>query len=252
MFGFSTAKLPVSEEDRLWVDDAFRRLIALLGKQKMLDARVMSPTAEDFPDRFDGSEESLQFMFNRVANCMGVKPDTVELHVFSDATESTLESIPFAERRTSSPGGFYAHSEDGKKLVAVHQKQLKDPLSLVAVLAHELGHVILLGGGLVERNSEDMEPLNDLLTVFLGFGVFNANAAFQFSQFTSTQSQGWSTRSLGYLPEQVWGYALARFALEREEEKPEWSKFLATSVRSYFKSSMKWLRANASRPLTNE
>jgi hypothetical protein len=52
-------------------------------------------------------------------------------------------------------------------------------MALVATLAHELGHVILLRPGLVKANEADMEPLNDLLTVFLGFGVFNANSVFQ-------------------------------------------------------------------------
>lgn len=246
MFG-RAAKPPVSEEDRLWVDEGFGRLAQLLGRKRMLEARVMRPTAEDFPDRFDGSEAALQLMFWRVAGCMGVDPELIELQVFSDSTESTLESIPFTARSSTSPGGVYVEPHGQKKLVAVHQRQLRDPLSLVAVLAHELGHVILLGGGLVDRDAEDMEPLNDLLTVFLGFGIFNANAAFQFSQYTSTASQGWSTQRLGYLPERVWGYALARFAIERGEGDPEWSRFLATSVRSYFKSSIKWLRASMRR-----
>jgi len=243
MFG-RAAKAPVSEDDRLWVDEGFERLSRLLGRRRMLEARVMRPTAEDFPDRFDGSEAALQLMFLRVAGCMGVDPDSVELQVFSESTESTLESIPFAACRSSSPGGVYVEPPDQKKLVAVHQRQLRDPVALVAVLAHELGHVILLGGGLVDREAEGMEPLNDLLTVFLGFGIFNANAAFQFSQYTSTDSQGWSAQRLGYLPERVWGYALARFAIERGEDDPKWSRFLATSVRSYFKSSIKWLRAS--------
>jgi len=92
-----------------------------------------------------------------------------------------------------------------------------------------------------------MEELNDLLTVFLGFGVFNANAAFQFSQYTSVYSQGWSAGRLGYLPEQVWGYALARFAFERDEMNPEWSQYLSTNIRAYFKASMKWLRSSGER-----
>jgi len=41
-------------------------------------------------------------------------------------------------------------------------------MTLVAVLAHELGHVILLRPGLVDREEANMEPLNDLLTVFPG------------------------------------------------------------------------------------
>ena len=137
--------------------------------------------------------------------------------------------------------------QTGRKLIVVHDRQLKDPLALIAVLAHELGHLILLGGGLVDRNSEDMEELNDLLTVFLGFGVFNANAAFRFSQYTNAFSQGWSAGTLGYLPEQVWGYALARFAFERKETSPDWSRYLSTNVRSYFKRSTRWLEQNGER-----
>jgi hypothetical protein len=246
MFGLRHKKLPVREEDRLWVDAAFCRLSAALGWHRMLEARVMLPTADDFPDRFDGSEEAFQLMFARIAIFMGVDPSSVDIQLFSDATESTLASIPFAARHRSGPGGVYMEPQNGRKLIAIHPQQLRDPLALVAVIAHELGHVILLGGNLIDRDSADMEPVNDLLTVFLGFGIFNANAAFQFSQYTSTQSQGWSAQTLGYLPEQVWGYALARFAFERKEENPAWAKFLSTSIGAYFKSSNSWLKANGS------
>jgi len=54
-----------------------------------------------------------------------------------------------------------------------------------------------------------MEPLTDLLTVFLGFGVFTANAAFRIEQHQDGRSQGWSARRQGYLSEEEFGYALA-------------------------------------------
>ena len=54
MFGFS-AKLPVSEEERQWVDEGFRRLEKIIGRRRMLDAKVVEPTAEDFPDPYDKS-----------------------------------------------------------------------------------------------------------------------------------------------------------------------------------------------------
>jgi hypothetical protein len=111
--------------------------------------------------------------------------------------------------------------------------------------AHELGHVILLRPGLVGRDEPDMEPLNDLLTVFHGFGVFNANSVFQFQQYTSYDRQGWSTRRLGYLSEQQFGYALARFATERGERSPAWAKYLNTNVGSYWKRSMGWIENTA-------
>jgi hypothetical protein len=46
---------------------------------------------------------------------------------------------------------------------------------------------------------------------------------------------------MGYLPEEVFGYAPARFTVERGEDKPEWLRHLSTNVRAYFKRSRAWL-----------
>ena len=126
--------------------------------------------------------------------------------------------------------------------VALKSSLLKDPLLLVATAAHELGHVILLGGGLLDRETSDHEPMTDLLTVYLGFGIFTANSAARFRQYQEERRAGWSMQKLGYLPEEVYGYALARFAAERGEEKAEWTKHLSTNVRAYFKRSQAWLK----------
>jgi len=60
---------------------------------------------------------------------------------------------------------------------------LLDPMSLVATMAHELGHVILLGGNLLTHDTPDQEPMTDLLTGFTGLGIFTANSAARFMQF---------------------------------------------------------------------
>jgi len=129
-------------------------------------------------------------------------------------------------------------------MVALRSTQLKDPLALVATMAHELGHVILLGGGLMNPKTPDHEPMTDLLTVFLGLGIFNANSAARFSQGQEERRYSWSMQRLGYLPEEVYGYALARFATERGEDKAAWTKHLSTNVRAYYKHSLSWLAKN--------
>jgi hypothetical protein len=53
--------------------------------------------------------------------------------------------------------------------------------------------------------------------------------------------QGWRTERKGYLTEEMFGYALALFALMRGERSASWSKFLEGSVRTYFKDSLKYL-----------
>jgi hypothetical protein len=50
---------------------------------------------------------------------------------------------------------------------------------------------------------------------------------------------------LGNLPPEVFGYALAKFALERGDHKPKWTTHLSTNVRSYLESSTAWLEKSA-------
>ena len=244
MFGFG-AKLPVEEEVRLWVDEGFVRLSQLLGRERMLRAQVVLPEDRFFPDPFDGSRESVLAMAARVATYMGVPRDSITAEIYAEDEDTWRESLPVGYGASADAGGLYFHQQqDGRFLIGVHAKKLKDPVALAATLAHELVHVLLLGGGLLDPEVVDMEPLTDLATVFLGMGVLNASAAFQFKQWTDGHMQGWSTQKSGYLPETVWGYALARFAQERNERDPAWAKMLPKNVRVYFAQSSKWLRVH--------
>jgi hypothetical protein len=243
LLGFFT-KLPVTEDDRLWVDEGLLRLEAMLGRDRMLDAKVMLPIATDFPDPYDKSEDAAELLLQRICFSMQVDRTAFEFEVFPEENEGLRELLPVWEQSGGqSAAGLYFHQGEGNRkcVIAVKSKQLKDPMALVATIAHELGHFILLGGGLMDGDTPDHEPMTDLLTVYLGFGVFTANSAARFSQFQDGQRQGWSMSRLGYLSEQVFGYALAKFSMERGESKQEWEKYLSTNVRSYFNRSRSWL-----------
>jgi hypothetical protein len=134
----------------------------------------------------------------------------------------------------------------------VKQSLLKDPISVIATRAHELGHVILLDDGHMHREVDDMEPMTDLVTVFLGMGIFTmgiftANSARRFVQYQDDRPQGWSMSRQSYLPETMFAYALARFARERGEEQPNWTGDLTTNVKSYFRKSTAWLEKDSRR-----
>jgi hypothetical protein len=243
MFGFGKPKLPITMEQKEWVDRSFVRLASLVGAERLMEGEVVLPTAEYFPDAYDRSEEALRLIFTRVARWMEVEPDEVELTMFASTEDTTRGLAPYASGKSSGAAGSYVHDPAVRPQISVNHGEMKDPMSLVATLAHELGHVILLRPGLVGREEPDMEPLNELLTVFLGFGVFTANAAFRFEQYTNNDSQGWSARRLGYLSEEVFGYALARYALERGEAKPEWRSHLSTNPAAFMRRSSAWFVA---------
>ena len=255
MFGFR-AKLPLSDETRLWVNDGFARFAKWLGRERLMTAKVFLPIAEDFPDAYEKDEESARRMMARICDAMEVDFDAIDLEIYPDEISLLRANLPVpniernAEQKTYQDAAglhFGATEENPRTVIAIKSSQLSDPMALVATLSHELSHTILLGRKLIARDAEDMEPLTDLLTVFLGFGVFNANSAFQFRQFNAEGMQGWSTKGLGYLSEQTWGYALARFAWERQEVKPDWAKHLATNISTYYRASLKWLDENEPR-----
>jgi hypothetical protein len=87
-----------------------------------------------------------------------------------------------------------------------------------------------------------MEPMTDLVTVYLGLGIFTANASCRFTKFRDERREGWSFGRYGYLSEEVYGYALAVFAKERGETDPAWASHLSTNVRTYFRRSAAWLQ----------
>ena len=248
MLGFKP-KLPVSDADREWVDKGFLRLEKVLKKTRLLQAKIILPTPEYFPDRYDKTPTSVENLFKRVCSYMDVDCNQIELEIFADEIEELREILPHWRGNSSGCAGLYIHdgsesNEHKLALIAIQSTQLNDPLSLVATIAHELGHFILLGGNLIERTTPDHEPLTDLLTVYLGLGIFTANSANRFSQYQEGSQQGWSIQRLGYLPEEVYGYALAKFAVEREENDPKWSKHLSTNVRAHFQNSYRWLKKN--------
>lgn len=93
MLGFSP-KLPIGDDERQWVDEGFRRLEKLLGRRQMLDARVITPTAEDFPDPYDRtSTGSVEKLFCRVCHYMHVDRDGLEFEILPDETDELRELL---------------------------------------------------------------------------------------------------------------------------------------------------------------
>ena len=248
MLGFSR-KLPISEDDRRWVDQGFVRLENLLEKSRLLETKVILPNDEYFPDRYDASPEAAEKLFRRICGHMAVSPSRIQLRFFIDAIDELREAVPFWSGNSGGCAGLFraSTSNEGGIVIELRESLLREPSKLIATIAHELGHVILLGGGLMTADTADHEPMTDLLTVFLGLGIFTANAAFHFQQYQGAGRHGWSMDRLGYLRQEVYGYALARFAHTRGEYKPAWSQHLSTNVRSYFRSSAKWLAKNFDR-----
>jgi hypothetical protein len=236
-----TPKCPVEAEDKAWIEDSMLWLIKEFGSDAIRDTAVVLPTDEFFPDQFSEDEASVRALADRVCAYMGVAPERVELEFFTDKNKGLRAGLPFDESSYNGVAGHY-RKRRGKFLINIESSQLRDPEFLVATCAHELGHARLLGEGRVSAGFEDHEPLTDVLTVFLGLGVFTGNSVYSFKQWTDAFSQGWQTERRGYMTEEMFGYALALFAwVRREPSPPAWSQYLRGNVSAYFKSGQRYL-----------
>lgn len=245
-----TPKCPVDAETREWIDNAFGWLIEELGIDVLRSVEVVLPTDECFPDVYDGSRASIQSMVDRLCSYMDINPRHIELRYYEVNDNSRLHPLASDGGERNHAIGTYQIGRNGKHRISLDTTQASDPQTLVATIAHELGHVILLGEGRLDPDYSDHEPMTDLVTVFYGLGVFSANSSFRFEQWTNSQFQGWRAGGSGYLTEEMYGYALALFASVRREPNPEWAGYLSTNVRSYLRSALKNLGSTSEISLT--
>jgi hypothetical protein len=241
---WGTPKLPLDEKQKEWIEQSLQWLLKEFGEGYFLEHPTILPEASFFPDKYQGTEESVIALVKRICAYMDVDPDLIEVDFFLDRDETASKHRLGGETDYSGAAGLYFSetSKKPRKKIAINVSEFTNPTKLVAVIAHELGHVILLGGGKISRDDKDHEYLTDLMTVFLGLGIFNANSAFQFSQWRDHSHQGWSASRMGYMSEEMFAYSLAAYAWLRGEANPKWSHHLAMNVGHYFKQSLKYLK----------
>lgn len=236
MTGWFESKVacPVDEATREWIDRRWAWLEEQFGLERVRKLDVILPLAAFFPDEFSGNEEDARVLFDRVCRYMNIDAATVELFLYED------RNPVHDEQGRKGTAGLY-QEEAGKFRVWVEASNLTEAIGMVATIAHELGHVYLLGHGYITDEIEDHEPLTDLLTVFLGMGIFTANSVIREHYWNAGAVSGWSIGRRGYMSMPMYGYALALFARARGETQPTWAEHLRPDVGSAFTAAQRFL-----------
>jgi hypothetical protein len=245
--GLFSSTCPVDDTTRAWVENNLRWLLQTFEYASGQDVTIVLPTPEFFPDPYSSKDSDVRKLFLRVCEYMEVDAERIELVLVADTEGALRHQLPSWESGGKGVAGHY-QGDSQTATIRLNMAYRRDPMAMVAVMAHELSHVLLLGDAKISRERWDHEMVTDLATVALGMGIFNANSAFKFGQWSGGGMQGWSAGRLGYLTEQVWGYALAYFAKLRGESKPAWAQQLKGDVKHYFKAGMKYLRKRDNLP----
>ena len=232
---------PVSAQEKAWVESEFVWMRQEFGPEPLTRTPLV-PTARIFPHEWDGGRQQATELFSQLCRFMMVRPERARLRVYSEGHSSDVP-VGQTEWRSGAAGLYWGKSDNGVYPIGVEETILARPPEFVATVVHELSHVVLLGGQRIDPARPDMEPLTDLFTIFAGAGIFTANAAYQFQQWTSQSHQGWSANRQGYLSEPLLGYALGCYAWWRGEAAPPWSEFLEPNIRPYLRKTLRFLKS---------
>lgn len=242
MFWSKKIKLPVTIDDKNWVEESFVFLREILGAEHFDNLITITPTKNFYNKTFKGTEEDAEFILEKTKEIMMIDDSNIRLEYFSDrpiemADGTILSSPADSNGKWNSATGIYEETES-EKIIYIEKGQLKNTFSLIATIAHELSHFILLGENRIEENDE---YLTDLTVIAYGFGIFLGNSRFQHSKFINPHSFGWEISSQGYLPEQIIAYAMAWLS-NHKNENIDYIKYLEKDMEKFFNQSYEYLQ----------
>lgn len=242
MFWNKKKKLPITDDDKEWIELELKFLIEILGEKHFDELTTITPTKDYFDFTFKGNEDDAEFVLKKVKELMFINDSSIKICYFSDepiimADGTILSSPADINGKWKSASGIYEDLGD-EKIIYIERGQLKNSFSLIATIAHELAHYILLTENRIDDNDE---YLTDLTAIVYGFGIFMGNSRFQFNRNQNSNFSEWQMSSQGYLPEQVIAYTMAWLS-EYRKENIEYKKFFSKEMNKFFDQSWECLK----------
>lgn len=240
-----------SEPDQDWLIDRMAALLGRCGHEPFLCAPLLTPNDRCFPDRWSPDAHGARTLIKRLFAHALLSPLDVAVALY--VPETRID--PFAHlsgdvmRRHQGAAAWYAGSHEGIARFAIDARQLTDPVGIVGILCHEVAHAWRDHQGIVEEDRVDEEPLTDLTTIYLGFGILSANASYRF--YKSGRQAGilsyteWSHHRTGYVPVQGMCFLLAAQALICEIPAKTVAGWLGTTQRASFLQAYEQLDPDA-------
>jgi hypothetical protein len=209
---------------------------------------LIQPTAEFFPDRFDGSPQTVAALLSRIKEHAGLADLPAVLNVVAPEGDAASGG-GCASGACGVPGDLGAKLErvsrrpDGAYVVGVAAAEAKSPVVLTTALVRAVSAMFLSeADGYRELLPADREPATDLAAVLLGFGVLIANGSYLYMKGCG----GVKIHSATKLPVEEATLALAVFCKLHAIPERTAARHLDVTPRELFGEAVAWASSNAS------
>jgi hypothetical protein len=203
--------------------------------RRLKSGTIVLPTTDFFPDDYQVTDAEVRNILEIVCRHMDWPVERVRLDYYEDAH-------PRYGMDQDGELNPYENTDDGFP-VCLDVRSVDDPFTVVGVLAHEVGHIHLLGQGRLSRDAEDLEPLADLLAVFMGLGILVSSIAIRESHWRiGAKGAGWIMERCTYLSMDQFGYALALYQLARGDGENGWTKYLRPDVLNAYRQGIRYVQ----------
>lgn len=218
MFGKLMSRSFLDKDLEDWHLETWSILIDRFGVDLPLkQTPVVLPTRDFFPPSDAVGHERALHVFDCVKAAMGMQDWRCGLRAQPPRVTGLRVAEFVSIQCAQDPAGTFSFDGAGQPVITYAPDLIEKPTELVAVLAHELSHLLLSEeSDLVDDQTHEL--ITDLTVAYAGLGVFGANAAFNFSQHGDAFSQGWQSQTSGYLSPNSWAFALAIFGELREDD----------------------------------
>lgn len=249
LFKRKTYRPSVTPDDQRWTEEQLLWLLQLFGVERVRQRPFLRPDAATFPyddlSRPAQLQQLLEQLLEQLCGYWEIEADNITVRLYEDHIAQQMKSTVMGGQFTQLNGLYQrtGTAEAPHYLIHLAESNLLDAQRLVAVLAHELAHVKLLGGGYLTHETPYMEPLTDLATIYFGFGLLMAN--------TCERRDGWVGRG-GYLPNEIISYANALLCLVAGQPAAQYLPLLNTNTRALLRQDYAFLTHGGDTTFTHD
>lgn len=171
--------LPIDSETQEWIDARTSWIMDQIGLERIRSFDVVAADAELLDGYCADDQDSVFAVFRKICTKMDIEFGSIDFYFMDNQRE---DGVQYA-------AGLYQSLGNSRHAITIDLSLLEDPVELIATLAHELCHVLLIGHQRITGEEDDHEPLTDLLAVFFGFGALSANRVLRESAWRFGGSQ---------------------------------------------------------------